>query len=415
MGWCGIRLPSIGPQPKATIDIGVDTSDDASFDIAVRDGAALAIKQVRSVRGYPLRLVPYDDSQMGAYSADQGAQNMQLMVADRKMLGMVGPLRGPVAKSELPIANQAMLAMVSPTVSEPCLTLPLNRCSLFNSSYMQPAELRPTGKNNYFHLAATDQLHGTAMAEFAFHALGLRRVAVIDAATPTFEGDTFVAAFTQLGGTVVARQGFDFPISAANIIGPPDFRPWLRDAKAAGAQGLYVGGLTFSPIDELAPRMQSEGIFDPSSPYLGIDGLPDLYRYGIVDEPETDTGPMIDDQVYASRAIGSPYLNPKAASAVAAFVKLHRDPSENNSQAFAGYDAADILIAAIGRAIDANGGRIPSRRQVVDQLARTRNFQGLTGTYSFSAVGDPTTSTLQIEQYRTGAWAPVTNIAVASQ
>jgi branched-chain amino acid transport system substrate-binding protein len=122
------------------------------------------------VRGFRLRFVPYDDTAQATWSADAGADNMQKMAADPRMLGVLGPLRGPVAQSELPIANEAALAMVSPTVTELCLTHPFGRCSLFNTpsdSGAYALRLRPTGKNNYFHLAATDDLHGPAMAEFA--------------------------------------------------------------------------------------------------------------------------------------------------------------------------------------------------------------------------------------------------------
>jgi len=51
-----------------------------------------------------------------------------------------------------------------------------------------------------------------------------------------------------------------------------------------------------------------------------------------------------------------------------------------NSQAFAGYAGASILINAIGRDIDANGGRIPSRQQVVHSSGRARISSGLPGT-----------------------------------
>lgn len=412
LGFLGVC--SGGAAPKQTIDIGGDMSTIPSFDVAVRDGAALAIEQAGSVRGFPLRFVPYDDTQYGAWSADQGAANMERMVADSSMLAMVGPLRGPVAQSELPIANQAALAMVSPTATEQCLTHPFGRCSLFGTppdSQAYALRLRPTGKNNYFHLAATDALHGPAMAEFAFRTLSLRRIAVVDFASAfgSFASDNFVAAFTRAGGTVVARQSFELapgPVA-------PDFRPWLQRVKAANAEAIYTGGLDF---DQGGPLAQSQGILGPGFYYLGIDGLPDLSPvHSIAENMTTDASTMLNDHFYASRGIGAPYLNPGAASTIAAFAKLHPAAEENNSEAFAGYDAATILIGAIGRAVDANGGKVPSRQQVVDQLSKTENFHGLTGTYTFTADGDPVTSTLQIVQYRTGAWTPLTNIRVSDQ
>lgn len=398
--------------PHETIDIGGDMSDILSFDTAVRDGAALAIAQAGSVRGFRLRFVPYDDTAQGAWNADAGAANMQKMVADPRMLGMLGPLRGPVAQSELPIANKAALAMISPTVTEPCLTHPLGRCSLFTAqsdSQAYALRLRPTGKNNYFHLAATDDLHGPAMAEFAYYRLNLRRIAVVDFASPvgSFASDSFVAAFTRAGGIVVARQSFDLtpgPVA-------PDFRPWLHRVKAANAEAIYTGGLDF---DQVGPVSQSGGILGPGFYYLGIDELPDVSPVHGIAESEDQRG-SLDDHFYASRGIGAPYLNAEAAGTIAAFVKLHPTPDENTSVAFAGYDAATILIHAIGRAIDANGGKIPSRQQVVDQLSKTANFHGLTATYTFTADGDPVTSTLQIVQYRDDAWTALTNMTVANQ
>jgi branched-chain amino acid transport system substrate-binding protein len=403
---CAAAACTAAAEPKGTIDIGSDASNIPNFDVAVRDGAAFAVAQARTVRSYPLRFVPYDDSVQGAYSADQGAENVHRMVLDPNMLGMVGPLRTPVAVAEMPIANRASLAMISPTNTEPCLTQPSSICT-----FISPAAfggLRPTGKNNYFRIAATEQLHGAAMAEFAYGTLGLRRIAVVGNAYPAGKSasDKFTAAFAKAGGTVVSRQDFDFLGGGA-----PDFRPWLQQAKAAGAEAIYAGGLGVYPLD---PRVQSEGIFDPSSYYLGIDGSPDLFKYGIAEDDITPavSGVMVNDHIYASRGIGAPYLNPSAADTIAAFIKVNPDPAENNSQTFAGYDSAAILIDAIGRAIDANGGKMPSRQQVVDQLSKTTNFHGLTGIYTFTDAGDPVTPTLQILQYKGDAWKPVRNVTV---
>lgn len=421
-----LGLCSGGTASQETIEIGGEMSNDPSFDIAVRDGAALAIAQAHSVRGYPLRFMPYDDSVQGAYSAEQGMQNIELMIADPRVLAVVGPLRGPVAKAEIPIANRAGLGMISPTVSEPCLTRPLGRCSLMNNlgNDWNPqdwaAALRPTGKNNYFHLAATDEFHGPAMADFAYYTLRIRRIAVVDDTYGfgRIASDNFVAAFTKSGGTVVARQSVDLTSGTAPRMTPPDFRPWLLQAKAADAEAIYAGGL-FSSGWEGVLRQQSQGIFDPTSYYLGINGVPDLvpddyggFDFGYGTAAATEVDPMLNDHVFASRGIGAPYLNPKATSTIAAFVKAHPDPVENNPETFAGYDSATILIDAIGRAIDANGGRMPSRQQVVNQLAKTKNFPGLTSTYSFTSAGDPTKATLQILQDRAGTWTPVTNITI---
>lgn len=74
-----------------------------------------------------------------------------------------------------------------------------------------------------------------------------------------------------------------------------------------------------------------------------------------------------------------------------------------------------MLIDAIRRAVDANKGRLPTRQQVLDQLAATSDFQGLTGNYTFSASGDLTTPTVAIFQFRQGAWSTVRNVTAGME
>ena len=51
------------------------------------------------------------------------------------------------------------------------------------------------------------------------------------------------------------------------------------------------------------------------------------------------------------------------------------------------YDAANALMAAIGRAVkNANG--TPSREQVRAEMAKTTGFKGVIGTYDFDKNGD---------------------------
>ena len=393
---------------KGTIEIGSDlptSGADASWGLPTQYGAAFAVAQAGSVRGFTLKFVPNDDSVNGVHDATRGAQNVQLMVGDGRVLGMVGPFHGSVAPAEIPIANQASLAMISPANHDECLTIAFDYCHVLDG--FTPASLRPAGPNNYFRIAAADSFQGPAMADFAYDTLGLRKIAVWDDMQQygRITADTFTEEFARKGGAVVARQGFDITAGTA-----PDFHSWLRAARAAGAQAIYAGALTFSCV----ARAQSLGIFTTDSYYLGPDYISG-HNYGIA-SPEciADAGAMANDRMYATEVVGDPNLNPGAAATIAAYLTLHPDPGDTNEFTFAGYDAAAILIDAIGRAIDANGGKMPTRQQVVGQLAQTTNYRGLTGTYTFNPSGDPTAPTLRILQVKGGAWIPIKNVTVPS-
>jgi branched-chain amino acid transport system substrate-binding protein len=390
-----------GTTNKGTIDIGSDlptSGADASSGLPTQYGAAFAVSQAGSVKGFTLKFVPYDDAVNGKHDPTKGAQNVQQMISDTKLLGMVGPFNSGVAAAEIPVANQAPLAMISPSNTNECLTLAFDYCQKY-AGYTA-ASLRPTGKNNYFRIAANDTHQGPAMADFAFDTLALKTIAVWDDQEPFGLGvaNNFATEFTKKGGTVVARQGFD-------TSNKPDFHAWLNRAKAAGAQGIYAGATSASY--GCIPRQESQGIFDPTSYYLGPDGIGD--GQCLKDSGAT----MANDHMYASQGVADANSNTSAAATIAAYKKAHPDPNDTAAYTFAGYDCAAILIDAIGRAIDANNGNMPSRQQVIDQMAKTSNFPGLTGTYTLNSAGDPTTPALQIQQNKSGTWTTVKNLSVS--
>ncbi|TAN33205.1 hypothetical protein EPN29_06590 [bacterium] len=390
-----------GGGSKGTIEIGSDlptSGADASSGLPTQYGAAFAVSQVGSVDGFTLKFVPFDDAVNGKHDPTKGAQNVQQMISDTKLLGMVGPFNSGVAAAEIPVANQAPLAMISPSNTNECLTLAFDYCQKY-AGYTA-SSLRPTGKNNYFRIAANDTFQGPAMADFAYDTLGLKTVAVWDDQEPFGLGvaNNFAKEFQKKGGTVVARQGFD-------TSSKPDFHTWLNRAHAAGAQGIYAGATSASY--GCIPRQESQGIFPADSYYLGPDGIGD-------GQCITDSGAMANDHMYASQGVADANSNTSAASTIAAYKAAHPASADTAAYTFAGYDCAAILIDAIKRAIEANGGNMPTRQQVIDQMAKTTNFQGLTGTYTLNTVGDPTSPALQIQEYKGSAWTTVKNIAVSS-
>jgi branched-chain amino acid transport system substrate-binding protein len=380
---------------KGTIIIGSDlptTGADASSGLPTQDGAAYAVSTI-SIPGYTLQFLPLNDAVNGVHNPTQGVSNVNQFISNNKVLGMVGPFNSGVAAAEIPVANQAPLAMISPSNTNECLTLVFSYCQAY-AGYTAPS-LRPTGKNNYFRIAANDTHQGPAMADFAFNTLKLTTIAVWDDQEPFGLGvaNNFATEFAKDGGKVVDRQGFA-------TASKPDFHAWLNKAKTDGAQGIYAGATsaTFGCI----PRAESQGIFPATSYYLGPDGIGDAQCI-------TDAGPtMGNDHMYASQGVADANQNPAAAATIAAYKVAY--PSETGAYTYAAYDCAAILIDAISRAITANGGNLPSRQQVIDALATTTTFKGLTGTYTLNSAGDPTTPALQIQQYKAGAWTTIVNL-----
>jgi branched-chain amino acid transport system substrate-binding protein len=137
----------------------------------------------------------------------------------------------------------------------------------------------------------------------------------------------------------------------------------------------------------------------PDAILLGTDGI-SLDDQCIRDIGATPPG------VWAT----SPYVDPTTSTdlsvkkQVADYRKAYPKPSDVGPYVFAAYDSARILIDAIGRAIKANGGKLPSRAQVVAALAQTNDFVGLTGTYSFDKNGDALSPMMSIYRVHDGRW-----------
>src|SRR5438067_10868991 len=179
---------------------------DASSGLPTQNGAAFAMSQTTSYKGIKFTFKPFDDTVNGVHDPQKGAQNVQQMLSDPKTVAMVGPFNSNVARAEIPIANQGQLAMMSPSNTNECLTQTFPYCD------PQPAALRPTGKNNYFRIAAPDTVQGPAMADYILNTRKPTKVAPFPHTEPVGKGvaDNFVKRLTTTGGTLTNRSDFDW-------------------------------------------------------------------------------------------------------------------------------------------------------------------------------------------------------------
>jgi len=380
-------------RPDIVIASDLPTS---AFDSALPFEHAIdfAIRRQSAIDGYSLAYWPLDNSLGAQQSQLRGRGNVRRMIADPHVLGMVGPFSSFVAQIEMPEANRADLAMLSPTATSSCLTLAARRCPT------SAAALRPTGSNNFFRLPSPDPLQGKAMADYAAGKLGLRRVAAFNefGAEGTLYVKEFSDEFARQGGMVVYQTDLDD--------GTTDFSPFLNQAKAHGADAVYAVANVTQNACKAAAQMS---VSMPGATYLGTDGisLDDACLRDIGATPPAiwATSPTVDATANpdpAVKALVNAYLKAyPPASAGALFPNV-------TAYTFAAFDCARILIDAIGRAIRHNGGGIPSRAQVVAAIAATKDFVGVTGTYSFDENGDAVTPMMSMYTIRDGRWLNVT-------
>ena len=356
-------------------------------------GVAYAVQTTATIKGFKITHKPYDDAVNGVHDPQKGAQNVTDMCGNSKVLAMVGPFNSNVARAEIPVANKCNLAMMSPSNTNECLTQDFPYCD------PKPSALRDSSQpNNYFRIAAPDTVQGPAMADFAFDTLKVTKIAVWSDNETFGKGvaDNFAKEFAKKGGTVVVRQDFDW--KSTN-----DFKPFLQRAKDGGATAIYAGAT--SATKGCIPRAQAKGILDAATvAYLGPDGIGDS-------QCVKDAGDQASN-MYFTNAAADASQDPANKDLIAAFSKAFTQKEDTAAYTFPGYDCAKILLDGISRAIDAAGGNMPTRKQVIDAVQNTKSLKLPTGTYSFDKNGDPTGATMAFYKLQGSDWAFVKQFGV---
>jgi branched-chain amino acid transport system substrate-binding protein len=365
---CGAGGGGGGTGNKGTIKIGSDFPVCTTGGQSTANGVKFAVDTKNAaggVEGFQIAYQSFDDCRQGSYNADAGVANVRQMLDDSKYLGMIGPYNSAVAKAEIPIASPKNFVMISPANTNPCLTKDIPGCSY------HPQDLRSGNPNNYWRVVTTDDYQGPAMADYFYKQLNIHNVAILDDSTVFGVGiaGTFETEFKKLGGTVVKHQEYKKDQQGTQ------FQSLLQSMRSA--QALYVGGTDDQNI--CIPRAQMKQI-GWNAPFGGGDGIETTDCINQASGNESG--------VYATTAGADATKVPGAQSTIAAFRKSFTGANDFGGYTMQAYDAANALMNAIGRAInDANGG-VPTREQVRAEMAKTKGFVGVIGTYDFDANGD---------------------------
>jgi len=391
---CAGGAPATPPGPA--LHLGVDlplTGREARGAVPALNGVRFFVQTHPTLDGFSVSLTTADDASGGAPNPNRGASNVLGFLPDPNLVAMIGPFDSAVARLEIPIANAAGLAMVSPATSNPCLTRNVFTPALLNPARTEisckaaglpsAADLRPAHTNTFFRLTTTDDLQGAAAADYAFHKLHLLRVAVISDHESYGQGlaYAFAARFTTAGGSIVGR--FD--------IGPKsrDATNFLSSARAAGAQAVYYGGDTRPGGCEIRAEMGALFPAGEAAPFLGGDG--------IAEDPACVAAAGANSSgIFASVPFVNANSRPGAASTIHDFRQSYGSTTDYGPYTLLAYDATAVLYAALDRAIRSAGGRLPSRADVTHEVAQTSGLAGVTGPLGFDAAGDTTNRTVSI-------------------
>ena len=377
-----------GDTSKIGIDMPVSGAD-ATFGVYTANGAKLAIEQANKAGfaggKFKLEADLLDDAVQGKHDPAAGAQNVKTFIADSSVLAMIGPFNSNVAKSEIPLTNDAGLTQVSPSNTNDGLTIGDDAKKLRTAH---------PDVNAYFRVCTRDAKQGSTLAQVAAQRLNWKKVFIIDDNETYGKGlaDVFESSYKQLGGTVLGHEHI-----TANQV---DFKALLTKAKGMNPDGIFFGGNTSTGGGLLRRQMSDVGM--ANLPLIGGDGIAD-------DEFEKVAGDTANGAYMTTAAPDAAKLA-TAKQFIDDYHKRFTDPLGPYSAN--AYTAAKIEIAAIEKAIADNGGKMPTRADVLKNVAATTNFDSPIGKVGFDANGDTTAPILSLFKVQGGKRVTIDQIAL---
>ena len=365
-----------GGSTGGVIEIATDlpvSGTDAAEGLPTQYGVDLAVSQNQNLgNGYTLQVVHKNDE--GASGADPsvGAANIRALLADSKVMAAVGPFNSGVAVAEIPVANSGGLVLMSPTNTNPGLTIQ----QYAQANGINFSQLHPAGTQEYyFRVCATDNVQGKVDAQIAAGApINAKTAYVIDDSTTYGKGlaNFFTQNFTSNGGTVIGSQS----ISAAQV---SSLNSLASTIAGKNPDVVFYGGVTSQGGGALKKDLVAAGY---NKAMVGGDGIADdpgwlqtagsaaVNTYGTVAAPDTSSLTSSDAQAFKSAY--ATYVAGKPDNALLPY----------SAQSYA---AAMIEIQAIKGII--SSGKAPTRSAIRDAIA-SGSFNTIIGTISFDANGD---------------------------
>jgi branched-chain amino acid transport system substrate-binding protein len=318
-------------------------------------------------------------AQAGQWDAAKCAENAQSAAQDDQIIGWIGPFNSGCAAVEIPILNEAGLAMISPANTYTGLTKPTPDKS-------EPDKYYPTGERNYARVIVTDVQQGQAGATFMADE-GVKTVYILDDRETYGKGvaDEFQQAAQDLGIQVIGREGIDGSA--------PNYRSLMNKIAAADPDAIYFGGIIENNAAQLVKDKVGAGMSNQEVTFVGPDGI-------FVDTLITQGGNSVEG-IYTSFGGIPPE---KLGSAGQDFIDKYEQNYDDAVQPYTAYayEAANVMLDAIERASKDAGGDVPDRKAVIEQVFATQDYQGVLGTWSFDNDGDTSLTKLSIQEIEDG-------------
>jgi branched-chain amino acid transport system substrate-binding protein len=356
---CGSKKDSGNGDAAKEVKIGINyelTGAVATYGGSSVDGIMMAFDEINKAGGINgMKIVPVKlDNKSDAAEATSLATRL---MTQEGVVACLGPATSGDFMATIPVAMGSKIPVISASATADEVVTTDSKVKL----------------NDYvFRLCFNDSFQGITMANFASQNLSAKSAVIIkDNSSDYAKGlaKNFKDTFTAAGGTIVAEEGY--------VAKDKDFNAILTSIKGKQFDVIFLPGY-YQEAGLIIKQARDQGIIQP---VLGADGFDSPVLLELA-------GAHALNDVYFSNHYSSLDQDPKVVDFIKTFkAKYNKEPNAFNAL---GYDLGKYIADAISRA----GSTDPTA--IKDALASTKDFAGVTGTFSMGKDHNPIKSAVVI-------------------
>ncbi len=332
-------------------EYGSLSGSEATFGQSTHNGIQLAIDEVNAsggVLGRKIEVKVYDDQG----KTQEAGTAVTRLITDDGAVAVLGEVASSLSLAGGAVAQQYGVPMISPSSTN--------------------ARVTAVG-DMIFRVCFIDAFQGYVGAKFASENLSAKKVATLfDQQSAYSKGlkDDFAKAFVGFGGVIVSEQAY--------TAGDQDFNAQLAAIRETNPDAIYIPGY-YTDVGNIAVQARKLGL---TAPLLGGDGWDSAKL--------AEIGGASIEGAYYSNHYAAEETRPEVGAFVAAYGAAYKGAVPDGLAAL-GYDAARLLVDAMGRAPSLSGTDLAAA------IAATKDFAGVTGKITIDADRNAKKSAVMVQ------------------
>lgn len=342
--------------------VGPMSGQYSDYGSTAKAGAEYALKEKQEAfkqLGFDVQLSSQDDQA----DPKQGVAVAQMLISNPDVIGVVGHATTGASVTAAAQYDQEKLVMVSPSATG--------------------SDLTEQGKKIVHRICARDDQQGSKAAIYAKNSLNVKNAFIMHDKQAYGQGlaDEVKKQFEKDGVQILGYEGV--------TAGEKDYGAVLNQILATKPEMIYFGGY-YSDAGIIVKQAREKGF---TGIFMGGDGYDSADLVKIA-------GAENSNNVVFTSTVGDVGATEEGKKWIADF----ESATGNKVGIFTsfGYDSMGVMLHGLEEAIKANGGKKPTREQVLEAVHNIKDYKGKFVNVTFNEKGDNEFASVYVYKYENG-------------